>query len=83
MLSLWKHLPLCTKLPRNKDPIELLTRNYSPAKLRNLVSELRNAAILDSGALNTVTGESQINTYIDSLEEAEKTKVRCRESKNS
>ena len=52
------------------------------AKSRNLVSESRYAAILDSGAMDTVTGESWMNTYIDSLEEAEKVKVRCRESKN-
>ena len=51
--------------------------------MRNLVSELRNAAILDSEATNTVTGESWMNTYIGSLEEAEKPKVWCRESKNS
>ena len=51
--------------------------------MRNVVSELRNAAILDSGATNTVTGKSWMNTYIGSLEEAEKPKVRCRDSKNS
>ena len=51
--------------------------------MRNLVSELRNAAILDSEATDTVTGESWMNTYIGSLEEAEKPKVRCRDSKNS
>ena len=51
--------------------------------MRNLVSELRNAAILDSEATNTVTGKSWMNTYIGSLEEAEKPKVWCRESKNS
>ena len=51
--------------------------------MRNVVSELRNAAILDSGATNTVTGKSWMNTYIGSLEEAEKPKVWCRESKNS
>ena len=46
------------------------------------MSELRNAAILDNGATNTVTSKFCMNTYIDSLEEAEKVKVRCRESKN-
>ena len=44
------------------------------AKLRTLVSESRNA--------NTVTGASWMNTYIDSLEDEEKVKVRCRESEN-
>ena len=43
---------------------------------------MRNAAILDSGATNTVTGKSWMNIYTDSFEEAEKAKVRYRESKN-
>ena len=37
-------------------------------KLRTLVSESRNAAILDSGATYTAAGEPWVNTYIDSLE---------------
>ena len=53
-----------------------------PDKLRNLVSESRNAAILDSGATNTVTDKLWINSYIDTLEEVEKVKFRCKESKN-
>ena len=48
-----------------------------PAKLRNLVSESRNVAALDIGATNAATGTSWMNTYIDSLEKAEKAKVRC------
>lgn len=52
------------------------------AKLTNLVSQSKYVAILDSGAMDTVTGELWMSTYIDSLEEAEKVKVRCRESKN-
>ena len=45
--------------------IVLFETDYDhPAKLRNLVSELRNAAILDSGTTNTVTGKSWMNTYI-------------------
>lgn len=52
-----------------------------PAKLRNLVSELRNTAILHRGAKNTVTGGSWINTCTDLLQEAEKVQVRCRKSK--
>ena len=53
------------------------------AKLGNPIFESRNSAILDSGATNTVTGKSQMTNYIDSLQEAEKVKFRCRESKNS
>ena len=41
-----------------------------PAKLRNLVSESRNAAALDIGATNAATRTSWMNTYIDSLEKA-------------
>ena len=47
-----------------------------------MVSESRNAAILNSGATNTVTGTSWMNTSIGILEEAEKVRVRFRESKN-
>ena len=47
-----------------------------------MVSESRNAAILNSGATNTVTGTSWMNTSIGVLEEAEKVRVRFRESKN-
>ena len=63
--------------------IVLFETDYdNPPKLKNLVSESSNAAILDSGATNTVTGESWKNTSIDSSPEAEKAKIRCRESKN-
>ena len=58
------------------------TDHDHPDKLRNLVSESRNAAILDSGATNTVTDKLWMNSYIDTLEEAEKVKFRCKESKN-
>ena len=74
-------------MPEEKEPRHLLVlfeTNYDhPAKLRFLVSESRNTEILDSGATNTVTDECWMNTYIDSLEEAEKAKPRWRESKNS
>ena len=52
-----------------------------PAKLKNLVSESRNSAILDSGATNTVTGESWMNTYIESLDDQDN-KITFRDSTN-
>ena len=53
-----------------------------PAKLKNLVAESRNSAILDSRASNTITGESWINTYIESLEDQGKAKIVFRDSTN-
>ena len=53
-----------------------------PAKLKNLVAESRNSAILDSRASNTVTGESWINTYIESLDDQDKAKIVFRDSTN-
>ena len=53
-----------------------------PAKLKDLVAESRNSAMLDSGASNTVTGESWMNTYIESLDDQDKAKIVFRESTN-
>ena len=51
-----------------------------PAKLKNLVAESRNSAILDSRASNTITGKSWINTYIESLDDQDKAKIVFRDS---
>lgn len=40
---------------------------HRPTQLRNLFLETRNATILDSGAINTVTGKPRMDTYIDTL----------------
>ena len=44
--------------------------------LKTLVSESWNAAVLDSGATNTVAGEVWCNCYITSLNESEKQKIK-------
>ena len=54
-----------------------------PAKLRNLVSESWNAAVLDSEATNTVTGEKWLQSYMESLSEEEKSEISFRKSSNA
>ena len=46
-----------------------------PDKLKNLLSETWNAAVLDSGPTNTVAGKIWFNCYIDSLNSEEKSKI--------
>ena len=52
------------------------------ASLKNLVSESKKSAITDIGATNTVTGESWMNTYIESLDDKDKAKLVFRDSAN-
>ena len=49
--------------------------SHHPKLLKTLASESWNAAVLDSGATNTVAGESWLNCYMSSLSESEKQKV--------
>ena len=49
---------------------------YHPEKLKTLVSESWNAAVLDSGAINTVAGKVYHNCYINSLNKNEKRKIK-------
>ena len=44
-------------------------------KLKNLVSETWNTAVLDSGTTNTVAGKISFNCYINSLNSEEKLKI--------
>ena len=73
---------------RNQDTffsqeVVLFQADYDhPAKLKNLVAESRNSAILDSRASNTITGKSWINTYIESLDDQDKAKIVFRDSTN-
>ena len=48
---------------------------HHPDRLKTLVSEWWNAAVLDSGATNTVAGESWFNCFMSSLSKSEKQKV--------
>ena len=48
-----------------------------PEQLKTLLSESWNAPILDSGATNTVAGESWFVCYMSSLSEDENQKVQC------
>ena len=85
MLNFWKCISLCWKSSRSKksryflltsQEVALFQADYDhPAKFKNLVAESENSAILDSGASNTVTGQSRINTYIESLDDQDKTKI--------
>ena len=52
------------------------------AKLRNLVPKSRSSATLDSGAINTVTREMWMNTYIESLDDKEIAKIVFQDSTN-
>ena len=54
-----------------------------PTKLKNLVSESWNAALLDSGATSTVTGEKWLQSCIESLSEEEKSEISLRKSSNA
>ena len=47
-----------------------------PEQLKTFVSESWNAAVLDSGATNTVAGEVWHNSYITSLNKNEKQKIK-------
>ena len=47
-----------------------------PEQLRTLVSESWKAAVLDSGATNTVAGEVWYNCYVTNLNENEKQKIK-------
>ena len=53
-----------------------------PAKLKNLVSDSWNAALLDSGATKTVAEEILLNSFIQSLNEEEKGKIETSKSNN-
>ena len=46
------------------------------------MSESKKSAITDIGATNTVTGESWMNTYIESLDDKDKAKLVFRDSTN-
>ena len=53
-----------------------------PNKLKNLVAESWNAAVLDSGATKTVCGQSWLDCYIESLNESDKSKVSYNDTSN-
>ena len=56
--------------------VDLFQADYDhPAKIRSLVSESRNSAILDIRATNTVTEESWMNKYIESLDDKDTEKI--------
>ena len=53
-----------------------------PNKLKNLVDESWNAAVLDSGVSKTVCGQSRLDCYIESLNESDKSEVSYNEASN-
>ena len=53
-----------------------------PNKLKNLVVESWNAAVLDSGASKTVCGQSWLDCYIESLNESNKSILSYNEASN-
>ena len=54
-----------------------------PSKLKGLVAESWNSAVLDSGASKTVCGQAWLNTYLNSLNESDQSKVSYRNSSSS
>ena len=54
-----------------------------PSKLKGLVAESWNSAVLDSGASKTVCGQAWLNTYLNSLNESDQSKVNYRNSSSS
>ena len=53
------------------------------SKLRGLVAESWNSAVLNSGASKTVCGQAWLNTYLNSLNESDQSKVSYRNSFSS
>ena len=53
-----------------------------PSALKILVSDSWNSAVLDSGATNTVAGETWFNCFLSSLDNDQKCKVRNHEGNN-
>ena len=53
-----------------------------PEWIKNLASKSWNAAVLDSGATNTVAGKEWYNCYISCQSFDEKTKIRCHKGTN-
>ena len=65
-----------------KDVILFQSGLDHPEQIKNLASDSWNAAVLDSGAKNTIAGKEWSNCYISSLSFDEKTKIRCHRGTN-
>ena len=53
-----------------------------PEQIKNLASKSRNAAVVESGAPNTVAGKDWYNCYTHSLSSDDKTKIRRHKGTN-
>ena len=63
--------------------VTLFQSDYDePHRLKSLVAESMNCGVLDSGASKTVCGTIWFQTYLDSLEENDKSKISYKSSSN-
>ena len=67
----------------NLQQVTLFQSDYDePNKLKSLVAQSFNAAVLDCGASKTVCGTVWLNCYLESLNETEQKKVKYKKSNN-
>lgn len=76
----WENMAKVNACSTEEEEFVLFT-GYQPKEIRHLGMEARNCAVLDSACSSTVCGSAWINTYIDSLNDLDKNRVKKTEGR--
>lgn len=76
----WENMAKVNACSAEEEEFVLFT-GYQPKEIRHLGMDARNCAVLDSACSSTVCGSTWISTYIDSLDDIDKQKIKKTEGR--